>query len=200
MISCNNKCAIVFFNAANPGIYERRILTADEYFALTNRGSLNLKYLLPVVNNQFFHFLPNNTYTLRLISNVQSNGNGLVECNREDSTERQIVVYNCDDLTACCLEEDTSVVNQQLVSRLKESNIYKVVPNPAQDLINISLFGTEKELKIFNLDGVGIYHTSKLDEQAISIDISKFNSGIYYIQIHFKDEINNIYLPFVKYD
>jgi hypothetical protein len=194
LISCNNRCAIVFFENGNPGIYTRHILTPNEFFTLRNRGELNL---FDFIGN--FTFIPNRAYTLRLISNIQPGGmSGITECHREDSTEKIIQTYNCIDLEFCCNFLEDPLQTEAMKERVSGYTKYYLSPNPSSREINIHLLGNEESIKIFNNFGELIFSTNKLNNGNNKILISTYNSGLYFLQVEYLDHSKPVWQTFIK--
>lgn len=72
----------------------------------------------------------------------------------------------------------------------EERNL-QVYPNPGNGIFNINLSSVEPfELDVYDVAGINIYHQSgNGTKRVVSIDLSRFNSGIYFVQ--FKQD-NNI--------
>ena len=83
-----------------------------------------------------------------------------------------IRVYNLDQSESTLIREG-------------EINI-RVFPNPAKDLINIEAPMNSK-IQIFNVEGKSVY--SNFSFVGVSIDVSAFNSGMYFIVIEHEGNI-----------
>jgi len=77
---------------------------------------------------------------------------------------------------------DFNVTSTTGIAELNESEII-ITPNPAEDKLNISLDFKAEQLKIFNSNGQLVSKSSFDGNQNISIDVSNFKSGIYFLNI-----------------
>jgi len=67
---------------------------------------------------------------------------------------------------------------------------FDIYPNPAKDVLNINLSGSESTYKIEIMDMIGKTHISKsiVDANA-TIDVAKLNSGLYLVQLYDGDTV-----------
>lgn len=76
--------------------------------------------------------------------------------------------------------EGTTGINEKLLN----NNIVNVYPNPSSNLITIKKNSFKDDLKIKITNSLGqlfVYHY--MDENEIKIDLSEYNSGIYFVQV-----------------
>ena len=82
----------------------------------------------------------------------------------------------------------------------KQKIPFKIYPNPATQDVFLSGFteNTEciEEYSIFSMDGQAIFHKACVNCRDVSIDVSDFSNGLYFIRI---STGNNVFeLPFIK--
>ncbi len=58
---------------------------------------------------------------------------------------------------------------------------FKAYPNPTNAQISISLYSSSDEVKIIDVTGRVVYEMEKVDAGEVTIDVSKYNRGIYFI-------------------
>ena len=76
------------------------------------------------------------------------------------------------------------------ISTSQTENYFKLYPNPAKDMLNISFNGTEnRTVRIFNMNGECVY-TSLNEYTQKQIDISSLTSGMYILKVYSATEVN----------
>ena len=60
-------------------------------------------------------------------------------------------------------------------------NRFEIYPNPVDDVLYIKLNDDIKEINVYNIYGIKI--TTVNGQQSTTIDMSGFNSGIYFVEI-----------------
>ena len=69
-------------------------------------------------------------------------------------------------------------------------SLISVYPNPAKDLLNIeSKTKTITELKVFSITGALLQEVTDLQVNLYTLDISKFNEGVYFVTIGCEDGV-----------
>jgi len=86
-----------------------------------------------------------------------------------------------------------------LVQDVSHSDVISVYPQPAKEKLNIYLKITENDLKsldVYDIQGK-ILLSKSINQKSnnVSLDVSEFNSGIYFIKVHSK---NNLYTKKVQ--
>jgi hypothetical protein len=103
-------------------------------------------------------------------------------------------VYHCDitnpDMPDLVIRRENITVNVGILSVDEElQKLVKVYPNPANDIIDISLPQQENvEISIFDIQGRKIL-TSELDMEDTALDISHLQTGIYMLRLKVADKI-----------
>ena len=75
------------------------------------------------------------------------------------------------------------------ISTTKGDNFFKLYPNPAKDMLNISFNGNERNIRIFNMNGECVY-TSVNENLQKQIDISSLSNGLYILKVYSATEVN----------
>lgn len=70
-------------------------------------------------------------------------------------------------------------------------NDIKIYPNPAKDKIEISSALTIQRIKVLNLMGQTVAELNHNPKQPLSVDISNYKKGLYFIQLYTPDRIFN---------
>ena len=91
-------------------------------------------------------------------------------------------------------QSEPYTVNVQEVSLEEYANRFEVYPNPADEVLFVNTTENINEVNIFNVVGVCVY--SESDFTTDGIDISDFNSGVYFIRIN--TEKGDVIKRFIK--
>ncbi|HFS66696.1 MAG TPA: T9SS type A sorting domain-containing protein [Flavobacteriia bacterium] len=69
-----------------------------------------------------------------------------------------------------------------------------VYPNPSKSVFKVKTPKTMLAYKLFDINGKIIQSVKQLDKNEITIDLSKFTSGLYFLQLNTNDGIKNVKL------
>ena len=86
------------------------------------------------------------------------------------------------------------IYNHVSIEENTKANV-SVYPNPAKDYIKLAISGQLSVVRIYNCIGT-IVEEMEIDSEDVEIDISEYNSGIYFININ--GENGNVIKKFVK--
>lgn len=75
----------------------------------------------------------------------------------------------------------TSINNEDGISNLT------IYPNPAENVITVKGIKSDSEISIFSVEGILLYETKEHMKSPVTLDISDFNSGIYFIAVKGKN-------------
>ena len=113
-------------------------------------------------------------------------------------TESGDYIYSVRMISDECsgLFQNVSVIyNHVSIEENTKANV-SVYPNPAKDFIKLSAIGGQSSVvRIYNCIGT-IVEEMEIDSEDVEIDISEYNSGIYFININ--GENGNVIKKFVK--
>jgi hypothetical protein len=62
-----------------------------------------------------------------------------------------------------------------------------VYPNPANNFVNLNSFKDFKEVEIYNTLGNRCFQQTLFSKEAIQINVSSFQAGMYFVRVHFTD-------------
>jgi hypothetical protein len=65
---------------------------------------------------------------------------------------------------------------------------FSLFPNPTSDILTIQSESRFEEITIYDISGATVYNT-QASEKTISIDLSKLNSGVYFLEANFNGEL-----------
>ncbi|MES2800133.1 MAG: DNRLRE domain-containing protein [Bacteroidota bacterium] len=143
--------------------------TVDEV-TLSQSTSSNQDYVVRVDNIvQYMVNNPSLNYGMKLglVNEVIGNNLSFHSNNSLDPLKRPtLVVY----VRTADLEENTST-------------IFNCYPNPANDNLTLELIDGKKDIKIYDAVGKTILEISELEDSKITVDITNFNSGIYFVSV-----------------
>ncbi|MDA3893740.1 MAG: PKD domain-containing protein [Salinivirgaceae bacterium] len=153
----------------------------------------------------FFYAAANSDFTEKL--NVMYGSGGLLdqnlvdlgEFNNTDFTESKttISITSSDSYTFgwhCTSDADMSyaIVDNVSIKEVEETSITQsidatltIYPNPAKNLVNIKLDGTQSSttISIYNSNGMLVYQTEvDANSRTMQLNISKFNKGLYIVK------------------
>lgn len=77
----------------------------------------------------------------------------------------------------------------------KKKEVIRIYPNPAQSFLNVTINGVY-EISILNVNGRLIY-SSSIDNN-LTIDVSNFENGVYFLKLKNKDGVINEKINIVK--
>lgn len=82
------------------------------------------------------------------------------------------------------MSESHTVVVQDVSLEEYESSL-EIYPNPVKDILTIKANTSIKEINIYNIIGINVYKQSltSVENCPLTVDISSYNSGIYFIKI-----------------
>lgn len=88
---------------------------------------------------------------------------------------------------------DNNMVGRRITSSDKNfaENFVKLYPNPVFDVVNVSADVDIQSIKFLNSQGILVLHNSD-SARVFSIDISKFNPGLYFVHIVTADGIKTV--------
>ena len=67
-----------------------------------------------------------------------------------------------------------------------------MTPNPTNGNVNIEFStNTESKVEIFNLLGKQCFFNNYFSNQSISIDLSKFDSGTYFVKVYSDNDVDS---------
>jgi len=91
--------------------------------------------------------------------------------------------------------EEISVAQHSIASSISSQNKIKLYPVPVQDYLNIESLENLYQIKIYDLQGVS--KSIKVDEKTVHLELSDLNSGMYQLELIFKDGSKQV-IPFLK--
>ncbi len=86
-------------------------------------------------------------------------------------------------ISSVTFSQKTKTKINNISEGILEENRILVFPNPSKDLINIVNKESLKEVSIIDISDKIYYHLSNINTKEISIDISNFDSGIYFLKL-----------------
>jgi len=108
--------------------------------------------------------------------------------NRDDIYVDQIRILASTSLIPTGFTEGLVAIGEVPVSATNGQDEIKVYPNPASDVLNISMLETgNAELVIYNMQGQIVY-SETVEEGQHEVDLSEFVNGIYMIYIYNEDD------------
>jgi N-acetylneuraminic acid mutarotase len=88
------------------------------------------------------------------------------------------------------------------INEMSDANAVSVFPNPASDILKIALTNSNEkinELKIYDQLGLLVYDQEEISPNDISVNVSEFAEGIYFVSLTFSDgEIENRKISVVR--
>ncbi len=125
--------------------------------------------------------------------------NEIIYLEMDVNSETWCDLYGCTDPTAtnydpnadcdngCCIG-GTSGVD----SFISNKDLFQMTPNPTNGNVNIEFStNTESKVEIFNLLGKKCFFNNYFSNQSISIDLSKFDSGTYFVKVYSDNNVDS---------
>ncbi len=125
--------------------------------------------------------------------------NEIIYLDFEINSQKWCDLYGCTDPTAtnydpnadcdngCCIGGTSSVG-----SFISNKDLFEMTPNPTTSNVNIEFStNTKSKVEIFDLLGKKCFFNNYVSNQSISIDLSKFESGTYFVKVYNDNNIDS---------
>ena len=125
--------------------------------------------------------------------------NEIIYLEMDVNSETWCDLYGCTDPTAtnydpnadcdngCCIGGTSGVG-----SLISNKELFEMTPNPTNGNVNIEFSSkTESKVEIFNLLGKKCFFNNYFSNQSISIDLSKFESGTYFVKVYSDNNVDS---------
>jgi hypothetical protein len=101
--------------------------------------------------------------------------------------------YRDIDSTTVLLTNTTIDIQMDLVTGINRpgTELFRIYPNPAQDILNIESNLPIRRIRIINALGIVVFTEEYNDETFLCIDISEIANGIYFISVESANDITN---------
>jgi hypothetical protein len=177
---------------------------ADIDFQLPATAIINSAAFAEFTNNSDFavvvYYVLNGTDSLSV--NVQANSTATVLINTEDAATLTYEIYSVEYTSApSCANDDIALFSSidvipstVSINQITAANL-KIYPNPVQNTLFIDIENPAMErihAEIFNSLGVKVYNTAiEAGQNSLSIDVSNFPEGIYFINMNNSGKANS---------